>query len=136
MPDRDRDFCAFREAGLPGAYRGGPAPTRALGACAKIGGTGNLAPGLSLAAAEGPCVSFETMELTEVFQALGRSSLQELIEGISMGRLRTYDVYDSLKVRAHLSKLNRERLRRAVPRLGIVWSREIRIWPVSWHRES
>ena len=60
------------------------------------------------------------MELTEVFQALGRSSLQELIEGISMGRLRTYDVYDSLKVRAHLSKLNRERLRRAVPRL---WGR-------------
>ena len=60
------------------------------------------------------------MELTEVFQALGRSSLQELIEGISMGRLRTFDVYDSLKVRAHLSKLNRERLRRAVPRL---WDR-------------
>ena len=60
------------------------------------------------------------MDLAEVFQALGRSSLQELIEGISMGRLRTYDVYESLKVRAHLSKLNRERLRRAVPKL---WDR-------------
>ena len=62
----------------------------------------------------------ETMDLTEVFHALGRSSFQELVEGISMGRLRTHDVYDSLKVRAHLSKLNRERLRRAVPRL---WDR-------------
>ncbi len=60
------------------------------------------------------------MDLTEVFQALGRSSFQELVEGVSMGRLRTYDVYESFKVRAHLSKLNRERLRRAVPRL---WDR-------------
>ena len=67
-----------------------------------------------------PLGIIETMDLTEVFQALGRSSFQELVEGISMGRLRTYDVYDSFKIRAHLSKLNRGRLGRAVPRL---WDR-------------
>lgn len=60
------------------------------------------------------------MDLTEVFQVVGRSGFQELVESISIGRLRAYDVYESIKVRAHLSKINRGQLRRAVPKL---WER-------------
>lgn len=37
-----------------------------------------------------------------------------------MGRLRTYQLFERLKVRAHLGKLNSETLRKAAPRL---WTR-------------
>jgi len=37
-----------------------------------------------------------------------------------MGRLRTYQLFDTLKARAHLMKLNTEHLRHATPRL---WTR-------------
>lgn len=60
------------------------------------------------------------MELSEVFQGLGREPFEELMHGVSMGRLKTYQVYDSLKVHARLNKLNRERLRKALPQL---WAR-------------
>ncbi len=57
------------------------------------------------------------MELTDVFLALERPAFEELIKGISMGGLRTYQVYEPLKVHSGFHKLNRERLRKAVPRL-------------------
>ena len=57
------------------------------------------------------------MELSDVFVALDGSAFEELVKGISMGSLRTYQVYEPLKVHAGLHKLNRERLRKAVPRL-------------------
>ncbi len=60
------------------------------------------------------------MELTDVFLALERPGFEELIKGISIGSLRTYQVYEPLKVYAGLHKLNRERLRKAAPRL---WER-------------
>ena len=53
--------------------------------------------------------------------------LRNFIKGISIGSLRTYQVYEPLKVHAGLHKLNRERLRKAAPRLvGAVGRRESR----------
>ena len=42
------------------------------------------------------------------------------MRGVSMGKLRTFQVYDSFKVHAAMNKLNREKLRKALPRL---WDR-------------
>ena len=58
--------------------------------------------------------------MSEVFKALGRDRFEELARGVSMGGLRTYQVYDSFKVRTRLHKLNRDRLRKAIPQL---WDR-------------
>ena len=60
------------------------------------------------------------MELSAVFQALGRLALDELVRRISLGALRTYQIFDQFKVRARLNKLNAEHLRKATPRL---WER-------------
>lgn len=60
------------------------------------------------------------MEMCGVFQALGKDVFHELIRGISIGKLKTYQVYERFKVRAHLVKLNSETLRKAEPRF---WER-------------
>jgi hypothetical protein len=60
------------------------------------------------------------MDLTDVHRALGRERFEELIRGVSMGSLKTYRAFDNFKIHAHLHKLNRERLRRAIPQL---WAR-------------
>lgn len=60
------------------------------------------------------------MQLSEVYLKLGEGGFEKLIRGISIGKLRTYQVYEGFKVRAHLAKLNTESLRKAVPRF---WAR-------------
>ena len=60
------------------------------------------------------------MQLSEVFSSLGEESFQQLLRTISMGKLRTYQLFDRIKARAHLHKLNSEHLRHAAPRL---WAR-------------
>ena len=60
------------------------------------------------------------MQLCGVYQALGEDVFRQLIRGISIGKLKTYQVYERFKLRARLSKLNSESLRKAEPRL---WSR-------------
>lgn len=60
------------------------------------------------------------MELAEVFQSLGRTALDDLLRRISLGTLKTYNLYEQLKIRAHLNKLNTEHLRKAAPRF---WER-------------
>ena len=57
------------------------------------------------------------MDLSAIFLGLGRGPFEELMGGVSMGKLRTFQVYDSFKVHAGMNKLNRERLRKALPRL-------------------
>lgn len=57
------------------------------------------------------------MELSEVFVELGDDAFSQLLRGISMGKLRTYQMFERLKMRAHLVKLNTEHLRKAAPRL-------------------
>ena len=55
-----------------------------------------------------------------MFRSLGRPALDELVRKVSLGTLKAYKVFDSLKVRARLSKLNTEHLRKATPRF---WER-------------
>ena len=60
------------------------------------------------------------MQLSDVFVQLGERNFGQLVGGISMGKLRTYQLFESFKTRAHLGKLNTETLRKAAPRL---WQR-------------
>lgn len=60
------------------------------------------------------------MQLSEIYLGLGEESLQKLLRSISMGKLKTYQLFDRIKMRAHLGKLNSETLRKAAPR---IWAR-------------
>ena len=60
------------------------------------------------------------MEISEVYLGLGQDAFAQLIRGISIGKLKTYQLYEAFKVRAHLQKMNTETLRKAVPKL---WER-------------
>jgi hypothetical protein len=62
------------------------------------------------------------MQVADAFRAAGEEGFAKLIRGISMGKLRTYQMYDAFKARAHVTKLNTEALRKAAPRF---WSRVI-----------
>ena len=60
------------------------------------------------------------MEISDVYLGLGPETFPSLIRGISIGKLRTYQIYEGFKVRAHLGKVNTESLRKAQPRF---WAR-------------
>lgn len=60
------------------------------------------------------------MQLCDVYLALGEERFQDLLKSVSLGRLRTYQMFERLRVRCHLNKLNTEHLRKAGPRL---WAR-------------
>jgi hypothetical protein len=60
------------------------------------------------------------MNLSEVYLQLGEIGFGQLIRAISIGKLKTYQLYDPLKATAHLTKLNTENLRKAIPRF---WAR-------------
>ena len=60
------------------------------------------------------------MQMCGVFTALGPDIFHQLIRGISIGKLRTYQVYERFKARARLAKLNAESLRKAEPKF---WAR-------------
>ena len=60
------------------------------------------------------------MQLSEIYQGLGEQSFGELLKSVSMGKLKTFQLYDRMKVRLHLPKLNAETLKRAAPKL---WER-------------
>jgi hypothetical protein len=56
------------------------------------------------------------MQLSDIFLGLGEASLGQLMRSISIGKLKTYQLYERLKTRMHLAKLNTEALRKAAPR--------------------
>jgi hypothetical protein len=60
------------------------------------------------------------MQLSEVYLGLGLDAFSQLVRSISIGKLKTYQIYEGFKVRAHLHKVNTEVLRKAVPRF---WTR-------------
>lgn len=62
-------------------------------------------------------VTLAIMQLAEVFTALGLERLENVLRGISIGKLRTFQMFDRLKTRAHLGKLNSQTLRNAAPKL-------------------
>ena len=56
------------------------------------------------------------MTLSDVFLQLGEERLRQLVREISIGKLRTYQLYDRFRTRTHLPKVNTELLRKAVPK--------------------
>jgi len=60
------------------------------------------------------------MQLSAIFIGLGEQSFTSLLRGISIGKLKTYQLYDRMKARLHLAKLNSEHVRKAEPRF---WAR-------------
>lgn len=60
------------------------------------------------------------MELSDIYLGLGRDRFDDVLGTVSMGSLKTFQVFESFKIRTRLSKLNRSRLRLAAPKL---WAR-------------
>jgi hypothetical protein len=60
------------------------------------------------------------MQLCEIFLGLGQPSFGQLLRAISLGKLKTYQLFDRIKARLHVAKLNSEGIRKAEPRL---WAR-------------
>lgn len=60
------------------------------------------------------------MQLCDIFLNLGEENFEQNMRSVSMGRLKTYQLFDRVKARLHLNKLNSETLRKAAPR---VWTR-------------
>jgi hypothetical protein len=60
------------------------------------------------------------MQLSDIFLGLGEETFQQLMRAVSIGRLKTYQIFDRVKTRLHLTKLNSETLRKAAPR---IWTR-------------
>lgn len=60
------------------------------------------------------------MQLCDIFLRLGEDFFEQNMRSISMGRLKTYQLFDRVKARLHVHKLNSEALRKSAPR---VWSR-------------
>lgn len=69
---------------------------------------------------EWACATLHSMQLCGVFLALGEDVFRELVRGISIGKLKTYQVYERFKLRTRLSKVNSEGLRKAEPKF---WAR-------------
>lgn len=59
-------------------------------------------------------------KLCDVFLSQGESGFTDVLRSVSMSRLRTFQIYEHIKVRTRLVKLNSENLRKAAPRL---WAR-------------
>ena len=57
------------------------------------------------------------MQLSEIFVRLGVDTFADMLKHVSIGKLKTYKLYERLKTRCHLQKLNTESLRKAAPRL-------------------
>jgi len=57
------------------------------------------------------------MQLSEILLKLGPQEFASLAGKISIGKLRTYQLFDSFKTHARVNKLNAESLRTAIPRL-------------------
>jgi hypothetical protein len=60
------------------------------------------------------------MQISEVYLGLGQDVFGGLVRAISIGKLKTYQIYEGLKVRARLHKLNTETLRHSISKL---WTR-------------
>jgi len=64
-----------------------------------------------------PC---DLVQISDVYVGLGPEAFSQLVRSISIGKLKTYQIYEGFKVRAHLHKVNTEILRKWVPRF---WER-------------
>ena len=60
------------------------------------------------------------MEISDVYLGMGQDAFERLVRSVSIGKLKTYQIYEGFKVRARLHKVNTELLRKSVPKF---WSR-------------
>jgi hypothetical protein len=56
------------------------------------------------------------MQLSDIFLRLGPDNFEQLLRSISLGRLKTFQMFEPFKTRLHLHKLNAETLRKSAPR--------------------
>ena len=56
------------------------------------------------------------MHVSDIFKGLGEDGFRELLRSISIGKLKTFQLYERVKARLHTPKLNTEALRKAAPR--------------------
>ncbi len=59
------------------------------------------------------------MVFSDLYLQLGESQLVPLLRTISLGKLKTFQMFDRLKTRLHLIKLNNESLKKIAPRLWL-----------------
>jgi hypothetical protein len=60
------------------------------------------------------------MEISDVYLGMGQDAFEQLVRSVSIGKLKTYQMYEGFKVRARLHKVNTELLRKSVPKF---WAR-------------
>lgn len=56
------------------------------------------------------------MELADIYAGLGLPVFRDLLKQISLGKLKTFQMFERIKVRLHLTKLNAEVLQKSAPR--------------------
>ena len=56
------------------------------------------------------------MQLSDIFLRLGPDNFEQLLRSVSLGRLKTFQMFEPFKTRLHLHKLNSETLRKSAPR--------------------
>ena len=79
--------------------------------------TVSLVPGQNRSGDLFHCSTLEFMQLSDIFLGLGEPKVAELLRSISLGKLKTYQLFDRLKARLHVTKLNSEVLRKSGPRV-------------------
>jgi hypothetical protein len=57
------------------------------------------------------------MQISDIFVALGEPAFEQILRTVSIGKLKTFQLYERVKLRFHMTKLNSETLRKAAPRL-------------------
>lgn len=57
------------------------------------------------------------MHVSDIFEALGEKAFEQMLRTVSIGKLKTFQLYERVKLRFHMTKLNSESLRKAAPRL-------------------
>lgn len=60
------------------------------------------------------------MQLSDIYVGLGEATFRDLLKNISLGKLRTFQLFERMKLRLRLNKLNGESLLKSAPRQ---WSR-------------
>ena len=60
------------------------------------------------------------MQLCEIFLGLGQPNFAQLLRGVSIGKLKTYQLFDRMKARLRVAKLNSESIRKSEAKL---WTR-------------
>src|ERR1700736_2888330 len=59
--------------------------------------------------------TFNDMHVSDIFRGLGEEAFRDLLRSISIGKLKTYQLYERIKARLHVQKLNTEALRKVAP---------------------